>query len=221
VASPAVFNAALFTLIQTAPASNSNMQFLRFTVLLLALATHANAAQLTFSGYSYSLVPSGGYPDSGGELTNGVANGLVWPANLSPGDSAYLVGWDQVVPTITFNFAAPVTVTSVSAFFADSDGSAGVGLPSTVTLGDGGTWYQAFLVSNPAGSGTTVESVFNGFSVTTDTLTLTFTRATQWTMLSEVQAFGTNAIPEPATSALALGAASLGLLAFRRRRSSK
>ncbi len=195
----------------------------RFTVLLLALSVAAplGAVQLPFSGYSYSIAPSDSYPDTGGgELTDGTANGPAWPAPVVLADVAYLVGWQTTLPTITFNFASTVTINSVSAFFADSDDAAGVSLPATVTLGDGASFSQVFTVTNPAGSGTTVQSVFNGFSLTTNTLTLRFTLGTaqQWTMLSEVHAFGTAAVPEPASTGLVLGAAALGLVATRRRR---
>ena len=194
-----------------------------FTALLLALSVAATlgATQHPFSGYSYSIAPSGIYPDTGGgELTDGIANGPAWPAPVVLADVDYLVGWQTTLPTITFTFASAVTINSVSAFFADSDTGAGVSLPATVTIGDAASFSQVFAVTNPAGSGTTVESVFNGFSITTQTLTLSFTLGTaqQWTMLSEVQAFGTAAVPEPASSGLALGAAALGLVATRRRR---
>ncbi len=193
--------------------------FVRFIALLLAVVAPLGAAQLPFSGYSYSVAPDPGYPDSGGELIDGTANGPAWPTfPLVLSDVAYLSGWFGVNSTITFNFAAPVTINSVSAFFADSNGAAGVGLPSTVTLGDGAGFSQLFNVTDPSFSGSTVESVFDGFAITTNTLTLTFSPVYQWTMLSEVRAFNTTAIPEPATTTLALGAAALGLVAYGRRK---
>lgn len=194
---------------------------------LIALAASAVATpdlvHVPFSGYSYNIAPSGLYPDStGSELTDGITFSLAWGSSFNPTfeDVNGLVGWQSATPTLTFTFAAPVTITSVSTYFADSDTAAGVSLPATVTLGDGDAFSQTFNVDNPSGNGSTIESIFDGFSITTDTLTLTYTLgvAQQWTMLAEVQAFAAASVPEPAASTLLLAASALALAASRRRR---
>lgn len=183
--------------------------------VLAIVASPLGAVQFTFSGYSYSVAPSGTYPDSGGELTDGDAIVPVWPNPAVDAEFGRLVGW-QADPTITFTFASPVTVGSVTAFFADSDGSAGVALPASVTITDGGSFSQLFNVVDSPGSGLTIPLTFDGFSITTDTLTLSFVRSSSWGMLSEVQAF--SAIPEPSAAAALAGFATLGVVALRRRR---
>lgn len=192
-------------------------------VPLLGLALGAPAfaatgpAQLTPSGYGFSHSP--GYEDSGGELTNGVTGSRAWGGgqSINATDVAELVGWQGVDVVITFTFAAPVTIGSISAYFADSDGSAGVGMPSSVTLFDGVSFGQTFPVIDPVGAGSTVETVFSGFEITTDTLYFTFTRSHEWTMLSEVQFFAPGAIPEPSAFATFAGFAALAGALGRRR----
>ena len=127
------------------------------------------------------------------------------------------MGW-QASPTITFTFAAPVTIRSVSIYFADSNGGAGVAMPSDVFFSDGGAFFQPFSVTDPAGGGQTVESVFSGFEVAATSFSVTVLRSTEWVMLSEVQFFDTAPVPEPASGAAIAGATALGFLACRRRR---
>lgn len=192
----------------------------RILALALGLPALAGAAQLSPSSYSYSHSPSGSYPDSGGELTNGITFSAAWtvPAtSIGPEDVVQLVGWQNTSPTVTFSFAAPVTIRTVTVWFADSDGSAGVGVPGSVTLSDGGSFLQNFPITDPAGNGSTVAFTFTGFATTTDTLAVTFHRDYQWTMASEVQFFDTSAIPEPSSFAMAVGAAALGCGLGRRR----
>lgn len=194
-------------------------------ILLLAAAlglglgagSPAFATQWFATGYGYSVAPSGTYPDSGGELTNGITYSLAWGGaeSIGAGDVVNLAGWNNTNTTITFTFAEPVSIGSVSIYFADSNGAAGVGMPDSVTLSDGGSFSQVFAVSDPAGGGSTVESVFDGFSVSTTTLQVSFARHYQWTMLSEVQFF--SPVPEPSSFAAFAGFAALGGALLRRR----
>ncbi len=198
-----------------------------FLVRLAALAAlfpaAVSAAQLTPVSYVFSHSP--GYEDSGSELTNGVAYNVAWsvpPVGLNANDVAELVGWQNVNPTITFTFAAPVTIRSVTTWLADSEGSAGVGLPVSVTLSDTEGFSQVFPVENPPGNGSTVPITFGGFEITTDTFAITLNRDQQWTMASEMQFFDTAvAIPEPSSAAFTLGAVALVGVAAGRRRTSR
>lgn len=171
---------------------------------------------ITVSSYSSSPAPSGSYPDSGGvELTDGITNSVAWGSgvNISYSDVGALSGWLNTNPSITFNFAEPVTVRSFTVWAADSDGHAGVGLPSSITLRTpSSSFSQTFTVTDPAGNGYTVPLSFSGFSVTSDQLIVESTRAQQWTMFSEVQF---SAVPEPTYTALAFGV--LCLFLFRKR----
>ena len=200
-----------------------SIQFLiRAAMLGLGLggAAQAFATQWFATGYGYSVGPSGSYPDSGGELTNGVTYSLAWggASSIGASDVVQLVGWQSTNTTITFTFSEPVNIGSVSVYFADSNGSAGVGMPASVTLSDGASFSQTFSVADPAGGGGTVESVFGGFSVSTTSLQVSFVRSYEWTMISEVQFFSPAAVPEPSSFATAAGLAALGGGLVRRRR---
>ncbi len=91
-------------------------------------------------------------------------------------------------------------------------------MPASVTLSDGASFSQTFSVTDPAGGGGTVESVFGGFSVSTTSLQVSFVRSYEWTMISEVQFFSPAAVPEPSSFAVAAGLAALGGGLVRRRR---
>lgn len=190
------------------------MKSLKFLCLAaLAFPFSANAAVVSVNSYDYTPGPNpnGSYPDpSGGELTDGVTFTTVWPDTALFGP---LAGWLNTDPSITFNFDSTATVSMVQVWAADSNGEAGVALPSTITVRTpDSSFSQTFNVTDPAGSGTTVRLDLTGFQVTTDSLVIESTRANQWTMFSEVR-FDT--VPEP-SSALLLGLSGLFLLRRRR-----
>ncbi|MDP0494686.1 MAG: hypothetical protein Q7Q73_00630 [Verrucomicrobiota bacterium JB024] len=172
---------------------------------------------IAIANYSYNVAPSGSYPDSGGvELTDGTDLTAAWGAGISHPNSTPLVGWRYIDGSITFNFTQVETVGSFTVWAADSDGYAGVGVPATITLSTAGeTFTQTFTVTNPAGNGTTVPLTFEGFSVTTDQLTVSFVRGYEWTMYSEVTF---SSVPEPAHVGAALGTGVLAVLVWMRRR---
>ena len=198
-------------------------------LLLLAAAavsaTALAAAPLAYT-YSYNTAPDVGYPDSGSELNNGQTYSVAWDGvhSITYDDVAGLVGWANSNPIITLHFASPVNVTSVVAWFADSNGAAAVAMPVSVTLSDSAGFSSFFSVTDPDGAGSTAPVLLDGFSVVTDTLTLNAGRVTLpgyvWTMLSEVQIFGTAAVPEPASFTALAGFAALGGALVRRRRPS-
>lgn len=156
--------------------------------LLIGMST-ADAAPIPVdAGYIYGVAPNVAYGDAGGEeLTDGTAVVDVWP---NPPNTPPLVGWLNTNPTITFNFSSPVQIGNITSYFADSDDSAGVGLPGLINISTSGGFNQTFVVNNPAGSGTTVPINVNAFGVITDNVTLTATGGLhEWEMLSEVQFF--------------------------------
>lgn len=169
--------------------------------------------------YEYLTLYSSRYPDSTGELTDGVDVTIAWGngQNITFDDVAPLVGWQNTSPRILFTFERPYTFSGLTIFAADSDGAAGVGLPSKVKIEAGEpTWTYDFI--NPPGSGSTVGQAFS-FEATTDSVLLTLEPGMQWTMLSEVSFYGAEAVPEPATiGLLGLGLAVVGGYLCKRRR---
>jgi autotransporter-associated beta strand protein len=142
--------------------------------------------QVYAASYSYPTSPSASYPDSGGELTDGTKSVTVWPGSANVGP---LVGWVNVNPSITFTFSSTVEITEIRVWAADSDNSAGVGLPSAATITVDGV-SKTISISNPSGSGTTVSSSLANFYLKGNSITIELTAAYSWTMLSEVEFFG-------------------------------
>ena len=178
---------------------------------------------LTPTSYTYTNGgPHANYPDPGRvELTDGHTFNIAWGggAPINAGDVVGLSGWDGRAPGIAFAFASTVTITDVTVWAADSDGAAAVYLPTSITLSTPGGFSQVFPVTNPVGSGSTVPIALSGFSVTTNSLTVSLTPApaNRWTMLSEVE-FASN-IPEPGQTAVLMAAGSaLGACLWRRQR---
>jgi len=171
------------------------------------------------NSYSYITSPSSSYPDSGGELTNSVTYSAAWTVpstTITTADVAGLSGWNSTNPMIQFNFAPSTEIQSVTVWAADSDGSAGVGLPTSIKLRTPDNLFsRTFPINNPSGNGTTVPLYLGGFSVTTSALIVEVQRAHQWTMLSEVQF---SSVPEP--SSVLLGGVMLVGTLLRRRRSA-
>jgi hypothetical protein len=193
---------------------------LAVAVVLTALDAGANAATLVnVNTYSYLNAPSLSYPDSGNELTDGVTDVISWPnvnfVSDPYGEVAKLVSWLDITPVVQFDFGTIATISSVTVWAADSDGAAGVALPSLITISTPDlSFSQSFVINNPAGYGSTVPLELSGFSVTTDKLIVSATPTAQWTMFSEVQFF--TPVPEPATATLVAGLAGLSLLRRRR-----
>jgi hypothetical protein len=166
-------------------------------LLLAVSATQSSAAQIPVASYTHSGSDGGNYRDSTGvELTDGADATTVWGGS-STIDFGPLVGWLITNPTIQFNFAGTVNVGALEVWFADSNGSAGVAMPSAVTLSTSGGYSQSFPVVDPLGSGATVPVTISGLNISTNNLTLTASATQTWTMLSEVRFFARE-VPEPA-----------------------
>lgn len=161
----------------------------------------AHAARIPVD-VGYTATPSAtnpNYEDTGGiELTDGIRETAVWPA---PAAALPLVGWEFSDAEVTCNFSSEVNINSVVAWFADSDGNAGVGLPESIRLTTPGGFDQTFPVTNPDGNGTTVPITIEGLDLTTESITLSIARNTgtdntqccggsyEWFMMSEVEFF--------------------------------
>jgi hypothetical protein len=169
-------------------------------LLLAVFATQSSAAQIPVASYTHSGSDGGFYSDSTGqELTDGVDANIAWGPGIpiGVGDIGPLVGWYITNPTMQFNFAGTVNVGALEVWFADSDGSAGVAMPSAVTLSTSGGYSQSFPVVDPPGYGLTVPVIISGLNISTNNLTLTASATQTWTMLSEVRFFARE-VPEPA-----------------------
>lgn len=207
------------------------MKSLLLTVGIVLLAASSQAATLKPTSYTYRFAPgdpddSNRYYDTAGtKLTDGVTFTSVWEAGVNKTvDISPLAGWrlSTSSPAMTFNFGESVIIDSITIWAADSDGAAGVGLPTHATLWNNDGYNSSFALSNPAGAGTTVPLSISGFSYTGSSLNFNLTGANQWIMLTEVTFTGStaSAIPEPSTYAALAGVAALGLVAWRRRRAT-
>lgn len=185
----------------------------------LSSASFAPAAAVAVSSYSYVNGPSSLYPDSGGELTNGVTFSRAWsiPATtITPADVVQLSGWRNSNPSIRFNFSTASLVQSLTVWVADSDGSAGVGVPANILLRSlDNTLIRSFSITDPLGNGGTVPLELTGFAVTASSLIVEVQRNFEWTMLSEVQF---SSVPEP--SSMSIFGLLFASLVLRRKRIS-
>jgi len=162
--------------------------------ILVTNGTIVNDATLKFThGYSYIANPSVLYQDTNySKLTDGVAVVPAWPS-VSPAVTA-MVGWLNVDPHISFALSSPINVSEIKIWAADSDGASGVALPTQITVSTAEGYNQSFVITNPAGGGSTVEISLKGINTVSDRFIISATRGDQWTMFSEVQIYGT---PDP------------------------
>ena len=116
---------------------------------------------------------------------------------------------------VTFHFDTPQLLDTVIAYLADSENSAGVGLPTMINLSTSDGFSQDFVVENPPGSGTTVPLAMSGLYLLTDHVTLTATRGHEWTMATELEFYAY--IPEPSTAVLLILGLACMLGCVRRR----
>lgn len=190
------------------------------TAMLLAIP--AQAALLSVDSYAYTSAPHPNYPDSGGELTDGVAQNIAWGNGntITVADVQPLVGWLGTSPGVTFSFATPQIVEEIVVWVADSNGSAGVAVPQSIRVTTIDGFDQNFLVTDPAGAGMTVPISLGGFTTTSSSFSVTAVRSASWTMLSEVLFFDepTLQVVPVGSSVWTLFAGLLGWAACRSRR---
>lgn len=141
-----------------------------------------------------------------GDLTDGVIATQFWFSNPGP-----YVGWNTIVPVITFHFDQVIDFGDIVFHFEDSNGFGGVAPPSQVRIEGSSTTLDAF-VTDPA-DGAPFGFTFDAHGITSDTLVVTlFDGAGNWVFLSEVEFF---AVPSPGAGVLAIALAGFGV---RRRR---
>jgi hypothetical protein len=144
------------------------------------------------SGPSYAVTPapSGNYPDSGGELTDGgTATGTDW---------IQAVGWLYVDPVLTLDLGQVQPVAEVQLFVGNShgNGSFGVARPASVAVAvssDGSTWTNvgnlSFNVWSNAGLKFQVDRGSRLVSTSGRFVRFTVTRGGAWTMMTEARVF--------------------------------
>lgn len=141
--------------------------------------------------------------DTNSQLTDGVYGVDDWQADLGNGRAYEWVGWRTVNPTFTFDFARVVTLDKVFIDFDRDEGYGLINLPTFVNIG--GTTFT--LAGNELADKTRGTLEFEG-SWTGSSLTIDFTRSSDWVFVDEMKF---QAVPEPAGYALAAG---LGLTVF-------
>ncbi|SPH17055.1 hypothetical protein DEA8626_00569 [Defluviimonas aquaemixtae] len=143
-----------------------------------------------------------------GQLTDGTIATQSW--NSTAGSHLPYVGWLNVDPVITFNFATNLSFNSMTFYFDDTNGVGGVSQPASVTVNG----VNQIVPTNPGSTPFSFTFDLNG--ATTNTLTASITRQTQWVFLSEVT-FDAVPAPIPVPAALPMLLAGLGGLGFMSR----
>ena len=134
----------------------------------------------TYDG-SGSPTTSGALLSGGvGQLTDGVVATQNWNLNPQP-----YVGWNTIVPDITFFFGGVMDVDSVTLHLDDSNGNGGVAPPSAMELTVGGRVYNG-VIADPA-SGAPFAVTFSGLGLQGNSARLRlFDGAGPWIFVSEV-----------------------------------
>ncbi len=141
--------------------------------------------------YSLSPAPASNYPDSGGELTNGVtATGSSW---------ANAAGWLNVNPTIILDLGQAYSLTEVQLFAGNShgNGSYGVAQPANVTVSvssDGVSFTTlgslTFSAFSDVGTKNQVDRGNLAVSTTARWIRYSVQAGGSWVMVTELAAWG-------------------------------
>ncbi|MEM7456334.1 MAG: hypothetical protein AAF456_18455 [Planctomycetota bacterium] len=125
-----------------------------------------------------------------GDLTDGVIALDNWGVVESvAGDGPY-VGWSNIDPTISFEFAAPVMLQTVRVHLDDSNFSGGVLPPESVTV-TSGAFSQTFSVPDPlSGDPFWFDIDLQGMTTSSTTLDVTLNRRGEWVFCSEFEFVG-------------------------------
>lgn len=179
----------------------------------------ARAQFVTPTGYSFSIAPNSNgnyYPDSGGELTDGVL-GLSFSHYANEFAATAWTGWVNTAgPTISFQFSSAQSFSRIEIGTTRHDG-ASVGLPATVTITGTAYNFSSGTLANDTRDWLVFDGTF-GTSFVNDipTLSIAFGASyLQWLMVDEVRF---TAVPEPGASAAIIGAALACVAVVMRRR---
>ena len=160
-----------------------------------------------------------------GDLTDGIIATDNWLNVENLAGTGPYVGWRDgnsllaPNPTVTFRFAGPVDLNSITIYVDDSGGAGGVSIPASVDIGYEGFGYANFVLVDPDPSFAPVSFTFSGLGLTGSAFDVRFNNGNEWVFVSEVTFDGSPAlvpVPEPATGLLLLSGIAAG--AYRRSR---
>lgn len=168
--------------------------------------TYDGSGVVTLDGSSGSFLQGGT-----GALTDGVIATQPWYDVSNWEGTGEYVGWLSS-PTITFHFANPVTINTIT-LYVDNSNVGGVTAPSAVVV-DGTSFDNSNYPLDFPGPQTIT---LDGLDIVGSSVTVKLVDPTYWVFLSEIQFDGlTTAVPE--ASNLAMMLAGLGLLGWASRR---
>ena len=185
-----------------------------------------NYWDLNYSGAG-AMTTTDNAPLSGGlgDLTDGIIATDNWLNVENLAGTGPYVGWRDgnsllaPNPTVTFRFAGPVNLNSITIYVDDSGGAGGVSIPSSVDIGYEGFGYTNFVLVDPDPSFAPVSFTFSGLGLSGSAFDVRFNNGNEWVFASEVTFDGSPTsvpVPEPATGLLLLSGIAAG--AYRRRR---
>jgi hypothetical protein len=185
-----------------------------------------NYWDLSYSGLG-GMTTIDNAPLSGGlgDLTDGIIATDNWLNVENLAGTGPYVGWRSgnsalaPNPTVTFRFAGPVNLESITIYVDDSGGAGGVSIPASVDIGYEGFGYTNFVLVDPDPSFAPVSFTFSGLALTGSSFDVRFNNGNEWVFVSEVAFDGSPTsvpVPEPATGLLLLSGIAAG--AYRRRR---
>jgi hypothetical protein len=178
-----------------------------------------NYWDLNYSGAGATNIDNAPLSGGLGDLTDGsiAADNWINVENLA-GTGPY-VGWRHILapdPTVTFRFASPQNLDSITIYVDDSNGLGGVNVPASVDIGLEGGPFTNFVITEPPGS-LPVSFTFSGLGLIGSAFDVRFNHQNEWVFVSEVTFDGTPAaVPEPATAFLVLSGIAASI--FRRKR---
>jgi hypothetical protein len=203
---------------------NNTLHLVSSASLALGVAGAANA-QILISPTGYTATPGNGiaqgggynyFDETGSQLTDGIKGANAWNADLGNGIAYEWVGWNRVDPTITFNFASPVTISQVTIGFNVNHG-ADIYLPTSINIGGNTFSPTGNEISDNTRGDLSLAGTWTGSSLTINLTRNLGDPAGYWIFTDEFSFQGA-AVPEPAEYAAVAGLALVAFGAWRRTR---